>query len=387
MAALLMGLVLILAVLSSLLSMNCNRMLNQAMSPPADLPQAASIESRSIRTCAPWLKERKVLFLDIATMEDYHNPNATYKGGEHYCTASMEWALTSLGFQVDKMRIRKAIRNTPTTYHRIVYNSALSAGAFPGIECRLRPFMYFPGNTFPKSGYHDRQILTAYSDGRHTFGGYFIHHLVLPDAKENSNTAPVLDSSHQHGLLLGKVPVHFVQQEHVIAALLEAGFTLHSTCTLCVEEKTLPSSVVNHGMLSPAAFDILVKQCSFVLGVGHPPWSPTPFVAVSLGTAFLNPVTPYLLGQPTVLHRNARFKTQNNAIALLGRPYVYNYRNVTEAVQFAKEACSTPFEPYVPYELRPEAMLARMCSLVEDDSLCRGTVELNATVEVRAYGI
>jgi hypothetical protein len=256
------------------------------------------------------------------------------------------------------------------------------------MECRLRPFNYFPGKRFPKEGYHPKQILTAYPNGHFTFGGYFIHHLVLPDANETSRTSPILDRRERHGFLLGKLPRHFAQKEGLIAAMIEAGFTLHATCTLCIEEKTLPTAVVNHGMLSPADFDILVKQCSFVLGFGHPPWSPTPFVAVSLGTAFLNPVFPQRRGdQPTVLHREAMFITQNNAIALLGRPYVYNYRNVTEAVQFAKEACSTPFEPYVPYELRPEAMLARMCSLVEDDSLCRGTVELNATMEVRAYGI
>ena len=101
-------------------------------------------------------------------------------------------------------------------------------------------------------------------------------------------------------LLLGKEPSRM--NVAVIEALLEAEFTLHATCKGCT---MLPAAIVNHKNMPPQAFDDWVEPCIFVVGMGWPKLSPTPLVALSKGTAFLNPIVD-----------SSTNHTQHNALSL-----------------------------------------------------------------------
>jgi len=357
-----------------------------------------------------------VAFLGMPNMETYQSKDTKYRGGEHYVSASMDWALRQLDFQVDvisKPRQTLGVNWSQTigeSYHRVFTNGPYVEG------CKARVVQYFPGKA-PKQEYHPKQVLKSYPNSHHTFVGYFLHHLVEDLSSswddghynrrhhlEEQPPSPSI-TKQREGLLLGKEPGQFEGENttSIIQSLLERGFSLHSTCNDC--NTTLPPGVINHKLLTPSEFDILLQNCSFVIGFGQPKWSPTPLLAIGKGTAFLNPLEKVGRRQRRgrkdanqqigVISKYPQdiFMTQNNAVSLMGKPYVYNYRigNVRDVIIAAEEAYQTPFRPYTPYEFRPEAMIARMCSIVEDDSICAFqqnlTENINATVEIRAYGI
>ena len=359
-------------------------------------------------------------FLGMPNMETYQSKDTKYRGGEHYVSASMDWALRQLDFEVDvisKPRQTWGVHWSQTiseSYHRVFTNGQYVEG------CKARMFQYFPGKASKQQDvYHPKQILKSYPNSHHTFVGYFLHHLVANLSSSSWNgeysrhypleePQPSLSiTKRRAGLLLGKEPGQFEGENTtlIIQTLLKRGFTLHSTCNKC-NTTTLPRGVMNHKLLTPSEFDVLLQNCSFVIGFGQPKWSPTPLVAIGKGTAFLNPLEKVSRRQRRgrkndsnqqigviSKHPQDSFLTQNNAVSLMGKPYVYNYRigNVRDALEAAEEAYQTPFQPYTPYEFRPEAMIARMCSILEDDSICafqqNFTANINATVEIRAYGI
>jgi hypothetical protein len=104
-----------------------------------------------------------------------------------------------------------------------------------------------------------------------------------------------------------------------------------------------------------------MKKFSFMLGFKRPEGSPSPLVGMSYGVTFLNP-----------LRKSDSEDTQHKTLSRLGFPYTYviDLDNKTQVVQAAKWASEYRFSSYVPPQYRVESLINRMCTIVEDDTLC-----------------
>lgn len=82
--------------------------------------------------------ERKVVFVALATMDEYEHGTGGFKGGEYYVSASMDWALRQLDFTVDTMSnprwfwTKKGLPSSSQQhqhkYRRIFFNTPSSYG-------------------------------------------------------------------------------------------------------------------------------------------------------------------------------------------------------------------------------------------------------------------
>jgi len=209
-------------------------------------------------TCAPWLKDRKILFYGVETWDQYYRPGSR-GGGENYVMSSLAYALEQLGFEVDQMQesqVAKALGLSQPTlpsaeelkqYHRIFANGINyhdHLAAYPDIRCKIR-LLHFWGNwpftdgqmwedvvvqnedgTTSKRGqfdaakyyldhtdittetlttlpyqYDPRQILAPYPEDYNTFLGYFVHSLVWQqedDEDNNHHPSSSLSQQQQH---------------------------------------------------------------------------------------------------------------------------------------------------------------------------------------------
>ena len=119
------------------------------------------------------------------------------------------------------------------------------------------------------------------------------------------------------------------------------------------------------GRVSPDAFARRLQAASFLLGLGRPELSPSPFEALAAGAAFLN-------ARYDVVDPGAR-GYQHDALATLGAPYVYNVqlRDAPAVVAAARKAVRLRFASYVPAAFTRAAVVDRVCrSILEDVGPC-----------------
>jgi Glycosyltransferase family 18 len=394
--------------LITLLSVSLPVWPNRAVVPDAQwLARSSIMDSFSSSTryqCAPWLtrsSQRKVAFIDLPTMEAYYRRKGIYRGGEFYMSACLDYALRQNGFSVHRLSARSLLRNgglakVVSKYHRLIANDShpwkrlnVSSSATSGTStgtlkwstgmCKLRSFAWW-GNVETKREdiiglatrydlpFDPKQWLKPYptADFFNTFLGFFPHSVLL---RKNPPSA----LRRKVGMLLGKVPTAFHQIGPVIDALLLDGFELHSTCLDCT---MLPSQVIRHEKVGPAEYIELLKSCAFLLGTGYPYDSPSPFEGLANGVAFLNPIavealpwneTSFPLGSGPGWRA-----TQHVPLSMVGMPYVYNVHlsNATQVVTAANHAVQYRFVSFVPPDFHPLSLIARVCGMLEDDSLC-----------------
>jgi len=284
-------------------------------------------------------------------------------------SATWDYALRQIGFSVDRVSTTHYYeRMSPEEirqYHRIFVRDPREHRYYNmhDILCKVRP-MYFYGDWYYKKNdrnyrfrlpFAEKQILSAHPDDHNTFMGYFPHNIL------SDEDIPKADRG-KKGLLYGKKPEYFEGYESVIQALLSDGFELHSTCKDSTAKNcSFPPEVIRHNDLNPDEFAQLMKEFSFILGFKKPEGSPSPLVAISYGVTFLNP-----------LRKSGGRDTQHKALSRLGFPYTYavDLGNKTQVVQAAEWASKYRFSSYVPPQFGVESLVSRMCSLVEDDSLC-----------------
>ena len=305
-------------------------------------------------------------------MAEYQNErNRKYKGGEWYMSASLDYALRQNGFQVDVLhkQRRKIHGKIAQKYHRVFLNGNDWSEHFHTTTrtetCKVRAFHWWGGgNEKAQSPLDPKQRLTPFPQSSHfnnTFLGFFPHSLLYQQQQP-------LASRQKVGLLLGKSPEYFENHEGLISALLADNFTLHTTCKDSKKARcSLPPSVIRHHKVGPITFANLLPQFAFMLGLGKPLDSPSPLEGLANGVAFLNPILrDDMEAMPSI------GATQNNAMAALGMPYVYNVhlKNYTQVVAAANRAVDNRFSSYTPREFTPEAMISRVCGILEDDALC-----------------
>ena len=335
--------------------------------------------------CSPSaVRRKKVLFVQVSTMDVFKRPDVSHSG-EEYVTACLDWALRRMGVEVH--RYHHSWEDLPIEYlsdfDRIFRNGLEWHPQFedhPEVACKTRP-LHFWGNGFydpPRTNYTTRQILAPYPDELNTFLGFFPHLLVEPDRIEPN------PYRNKEGLIIGKNKEYFVKDPGFLPSiqhLIDNGFVLHSTCHND-DDCGLPSGVLNHHALTPDEFANLVAKMAFAIGAGESINSPSPLIALAQGAAWLNPIKgdenrrnatkEFLRKTPRRWEHPSIIETQHTPLTLLGAPYVYNidltYKD--EVLQAANRAVRYRFSSYTPPELKPNAMIDRVCSIMEDNVPC-----------------
>jgi Glycosyltransferase family 18 len=256
--------------------------------------------------------------------------------------------------------------------------------------------------------FHPKQWLKPYptADYYDTFLGFFPHSLVvfvpprtvrqqrhdmLPPTATQTWVQSSVSNDTKVGLLFGKVAKSFRHARPIIDALLDDGFELHTTCQDCTTS-TLPVQVIRHDHVGPFDFIRILRQCTFLIGFGHPYDSPSPLEALANGVAFINPIAvgALPLNETTFPYRTGPVQlrsTQHVPLSMLGAPYVYNVHlsNVTQVLAAANHAVRYRFASHVPPEYHPIAHIARVCAILEDDSLCQCSSNSNSAADTTSH--
>lgn len=357
------------------------------------MQQQASQQS----TCAAHIppSSRKVLFIRMPTMKKFYE-KFSKKGGEYYVYACLDYALRQNGFEVEmtNQHLGRISEQELRQYHRIFLNGIEEQyyqldvlRNNPDILCKLRPLHFF-GNWRPEPPKNNqtvvlnhRQILSPYQDVYNTFMGYFVHSLLYDDGNKEERQLATPTPRPKKGLIVGKIQSLFNAQHYAIMeALIAEGYTLYSVCKDLTHHCGMPPQVIVQRSMAPKDYAALMGEMAFLIGFGDPVVSPSPLEGLAHGAAWLNAIKdagdatanalqeyPLAWNKPT-----SPIHTQHNPLALLGMPYVYNIdlKNVSNVLQAAEWAVQYRFTSYTPPEFRPEAMVARACGLMEDDSLC-----------------
>jgi hypothetical protein len=201
-----------------------------------------------------------------------------------------------------------------------------------------------------------RLIMTPHANGISSHIPYFPHSLLtLPPSTEASRP--------RAGFVLGKNCGQLNRHPRLLTALLDAGFEMHSTAKC----EHLWPKIIRHGMLPPSGFAMLLRNVSFLVGVGAVAVSPSPIEAMANGAAYLMP------GNRT---GTGRFHYQHPPLAGVGAPYVYNYdaSDARQLIDAADRATRHRFASYVPAAFRLENALGSVCAnLMDSDAPCECT--------------
>ncbi|RSH82210.1 hypothetical protein EHS25_006143 [Saitozyma podzolica] len=119
------------------------------------------------------------------------------------------------------------------------------------------------------------------------------------------------------------------------------------------------TGVHNTGRIGPKGFHALVAESKIVIGLGNPVMSPSPYVALSMGTPYLNPIKGWDWQDPT---NRDRWSTQHDHLARMDPPYVYNvhagdYEGFVAAI---KGAIENPPEPHILPDMTEVAVIDRV---------------------------
>ncbi|KAK4686065.1 hypothetical protein P7C73_g4063, partial [Tremellales sp. Uapishka_1] len=110
----------------------------------------------------------------------------------------------------------------------------------------------------------------------------------------------------------------------------------------------------------------LVAESKFMLGVGRPLLSPSPYDALCFGVPFINVIFQWDRENPDDW---TKWNTQHNALRPTGPPYVYHVqKNNREQLEAAiAMALENPIDRYIPPHMRKEAVQERHRTLIETD--------------------
>jgi len=158
------------------------------------------------------------------------------------------------------------------------------------------------------------QYLLPYPDdfGWNTFLGF-----MLP--KRPGAAAP----KKRQGVVWGKDARYFRGDAAAAVATLASVCELHTTVSGArgFHPGLLPPGVINHGAMEPSAWQALLRESSFVLGLGDPVSGPTALEALAEGCAYLNPrySAPRLVNDVPEL----AIDSQHPYAARIGPPFVH----------------------------------------------------------------
>jgi len=379
-------------------------------------------ESDKPYECAPWLdrKDSKIVLRTQSRFQGWqaYQDGIGYLGGEAYWTATIEYALAEMGFEVvyakasqfDDIKLAQEA-------HRIIVDGAFLFDNFteelldnPDIMCKLRhtEWWQLPSGSDllhqrlaryhapydPKRGIKPFSYANFDQPDELGFVPFFVQsEVTLPPLTEI--TPPLGTKS---ALLMDK-ECRF--SSDLILSLLNEGFELHLTCiwgdALKKLEKLigreLMSKLILHPTMKPKEFASMIRHdVTVVIGFGMPLSSPTPYEALANGAAFLHPITvenkklkaTRVCNTTTSIDVDCLIKkhdgvAQHPHLMRLGEPYVYNYLKVQgnpkvtddNILQAAKKAISNRFTHYIPPEHSLANVKRNVCeNIIEQDRPC-----------------
>eukprot|EP00756_Hemistasia_phaeocysticola_P051434 Hpha_TRINITY_DN26608_c0_g1::TRINITY_DN26608_c0_g1_i1::g.86125::m.86125/K00744/MGAT5; alpha-1,3(6)-mannosylglycoprotein beta-1,6-N-acetyl-glucosaminyltransferase len=351
--------------------------------PPPPGPCAPSVKGRS----------RSVVFVDF---HDFAG-NGTV-GGETLVARSMRDAVVSCGFNVSSLSTAE-FQTSELRHARLVIGNGewflrtdgkgggpsrlpVASGRLP--LCRLRA-LYFWGR-IEKAGVFQgrradlRQYVTPHAVrcSRNTLLGFYTG---VPNPLPNPGRGKV-------ALMWGKRGKYLSPRKELLAALVQAGWEVHCTCSARgtfrgkPEECDLPEGVVDHGSLNVTDWRGLLRRAAFILGLGDPLLSPSPVEALAHGATVLLPrfnSKDSVCGTLPQVPRGKRSplppqETQHDGLAPVGPPYVriVSLDDTAGVLQAAELAFKERFASHIPVAYTWEAHRQRVETMLEDDSICGG---------------
>ncbi|WVQ65497.1 uncharacterized protein L199_003673 [Kwoniella botswanensis] len=126
------------------------------------------------------------------------------------------------------------------------------------------------------------------------------------------------------------------------------------------------NGVVNLGKTGPDQFLDELASSRILIGVGNPPLSPSPYVALCMGTPFLNPIKSW---DPENPNDRSKWVSQHNYLKWLDPPYVYNVQAhaYDQFVSAISQAIQNPPPRYVDPPMTIKNVRRRVERLVESD--------------------
>ncbi|KIM37567.1 glycosyltransferase family 18 protein [Hebeloma cylindrosporum] len=152
--------------------------------------------------------------------------------------------------------------------------------------------------------------------------------------------------------------------------------TRHELVSTAAQEDgfPIPDGLTSLGLMSKADYDHLLANTKALIGVGKPIISPTPYASLCRGVPVILPYHSefVLMGNPKTCGPHPDSSTwcgfleeahQHGPASTIGPPYVYTV-DVKSPIETILEvvdlALRTPIQPYVPPEMKPEAVEKRL---------------------------
>ncbi|WRT65802.1 uncharacterized protein IL334_002751 [Kwoniella shivajii] len=133
-----------------------------------------------------------------------------------------------------------------------------------------------------------------------------------------------------------------------------------------IEPVTELEAIVNLGQIGPDRFRNEVASSKIMIGIGNPPLSPSPYLALCMATPFLNPYRSWDSENP---NDRSKWLSQHDYLKWLDPPYVYNVRahDYEGYVDAIREAINNRPPRYIDPSMTPESIRKRVKRLVETD--------------------
>jgi hypothetical protein len=200
--------------------------------------------------------------------------------------------------------------------------------------CRLRILEWFgtpPARvTTSLPRVQPSQYLLPHPDnGPNTFLGYLLQNEAgAPLADDRALGAQIrrgIAAGLRRGLIWGKEARYLDGPASSVVARVATVCELRATIARArgYREGMLPSGVINHGALTAPAWRALLRESSFVLGLGDPVLGPTALEGLAEGCVYLNPEYP----QPRRVNGIAELTigSQHPYAARIGPPFVCGF--------------------------------------------------------------
>ncbi|KAK6907327.1 hypothetical protein I203_101319 [Kwoniella mangroviensis CBS 8507] len=124
--------------------------------------------------------------------------------------------------------------------------------------------------------------------------------------------------------------------------------------------------ITNLGKLPQQEWYQTLASSKFLLGVGKPNMSPSPYDALCFGVPFINPIMSWNHSDPEDW---TKWHTQHDALRPYGAPYVYHVQkeNGDQLREAMQAALDNPITSYIPPPMTKESVKQRHRTLVETD--------------------
>nr|XP_019012094.1 uncharacterized protein I206_02933 [Kwoniella pini CBS 10737]OCF50875.1 hypothetical protein I206_02933 [Kwoniella pini CBS 10737] len=132
------------------------------------------------------------------------------------------------------------------------------------------------------------------------------------------------------------------------------------------EHELMYKGIRNLGGLPQHEWYQTLAASKFLLGVGKPRMSPSPYDALCFGVPFINPISWWERSDPD---KRSRWITQHDALRPYGPPYVYHVQkeNLEQLEEAMKAAIANPIDRFIPPPMTAKAVQQRHRTLVETD--------------------